>query len=134
MSRKIFRAAATLIVVLNLLTAGVHAEIVTYTGEGVYFLADEVESTLDDAKTWAELDALRLIAEEICAEIKEESKVHNNRLSYDEIVVVSESLLHVVTTEYEFEDAADGLLIKAFVTATIDTDELKRVLDEAADS
>ena len=53
----------------------------------------------------------------------------DNELDDDEVITISAGILRVTDTKFSIEDDADGLLVKAFVTAEIDTDELETLLE-----
>ena len=103
------------------------AEIQTYEGVGEYFIIDE---TVDFAKNQAELIAQRTILEEICVYVKSQSTMIDYKLDNDEIIMISAGILHVIDTKF-FITADDGdIIIKSFVTAQIDTDELEKLLEQ----
>lgn len=123
--RKIF---LSLIIGALLITATVHAEIQTYSGFGQYFMADE---TIDFAKNKAELDAQRNVLEKICVYIYSQTEINANVLENDEIIAVSAGILRIVDTKFYMEPNDAGITVKAFVTAEIDIDELKTLLERA---
>ena len=99
-----------------------------YEGAGVYFMTDE---TVEFAKNKAELEAQRDVLEKICVYVKSISTVINNQLENDEIITISAGILHVIDTKFSMEPK-DGLIeVKSFVTAQIDIDELKKLLERA---
>ena len=105
-----------------------NAEIKTYDGVGVYIMKDE---TLIFAKNKAELDAQRNILEKICTYVKSESDMIGGELNSDEVITVSAGILHVIDTKFSMTSQENGILIKSFVTAEIDTDELEKLLEKA---
>lgn len=129
-SGKIFRrVASTLFVVSIMLFASVaHAEIRTYEGFGEYFVKDD--ESIDAAKNQAELIAQRDALEQVKFYIKSTSKSVNSRLLEDEIIVIAAGILHVTNTKFDIE-VADSLIVKSFVTAEIDIDELEKLLEQA---
>ena len=54
----------------------------------------------------------------------------DNELDDDEVITISAGILRVTDTKFSIEDDIDGLLVKAFVTAEIDTDELETLLEQ----
>ena len=99
-----------------------------YEGVGEYFINDE---TVDFAKNQAELAAQRDILEKICVYVKGQSIMIDNELDNDEIITISAGILHVIDTKFSMEQE-DGLIeVKSFVTAQIDIDELKKLLERA---
>ena len=113
---------------LILLTATAHAQIQTYTGSGEYLMSDE---TVDFAKQQAELDAQRNILDQVCVYVKGQSSMIDNELDSDEIISISAGVLHVTDTKFQLLDDAQGILVKATVTAQIDIDELETLLKQA---
>lgn len=118
----------TAIFALILLTATAHAQIQTYTGSGEYLMSDE---TVDFAKQQAELDAQRNILDQVCVYVKGQSSMIDNELDSDEIISISAGVLHVTDTKFQLLDDAQGILVKATVTAQIDIDELETLLKQA---
>ncbi len=123
--RKIF---LSLIIGAFLITATAHAEIQTYSGSGQYFMTDE---TIDFAKNKAELDAQRNVLEKICVYINSQTEINANVLENDEIITVSAGILRIVDTKFSMEPDDAGITVKALVTAEIDSDELKTLLERA---
>ena len=120
--RRFFIALLGVIFVLNASIAC--AEV--YTGVGEYFMTDE---TVDFAKNQAELEAQRNVLEKICVYVKSQSTMIDNELDNDEIITISAGILHVIDTKFEIGDDAEGFLVKAFVTAEIDIDELEKLIE-----
>ena len=116
------------IVVMILFASTAHAEIKTYTGYGEYLMTDE---TIDYAKEQAELYAQRDVLEKVCVFVKGQSLMIDNELSDDEVTTISAGILHVTDTKFSLDMADDGILIKSFVTAQIDTAELEKLLEQA---
>ena len=113
---------------LILLTATAHAQIQTYTGSGEYLMSDE---TVDFAKQQAELDAQRNILDQVCVYVKAQSSTIDNELDNDEVISIGAGILYVTDTKYQMLDDANGILVKATVTAEIDIDELETLLKQA---
>ena len=113
-----------------LVTANVHAEVVTFVGEGRYFLTTE---TVDFAKNQAELLAERDALERVSVYVQSDSTMKDNMLENDEIITISAGILHVTDTDFQFaqDDASGGIWVKAIVTANIDIDELEELLKQA---
>lgn len=127
--QEFFRWITVLSIVTSfLLTTTAHAEIKTYTGIGEYLLTEE---TLDFAKNRAELEAERNVLEQVSVYIRGRSMMIDNELDEDEIITVGAGILHVTETKFSFESDAEGILVKAFVTAKIDVDELEKLLEES---
>ena len=116
------------IVLMILFASTAHAEIKTYTGYGEYLMTDE---TIDYAKGQAELYAQRDVLEKVCVFVKGRSLMIDNELSDDEVTTISAGVLHVTDTKFSMDMDAEGILIKAFVTAQIDTAELDTLLERA---
>ena len=126
--RKIFRRTATALLIFAIFFTAtvVHAEVKTYTGVGEYFMTDE---TIDFAKNRAELIAERDALEQVKLYVKSNSRVINLKQLEDEIIVIAAGILHVTDTKFEIGDDAEGFLVKSFVTADIDIDELEKLLE-----
>ena len=114
---------------LILLTATAHAQIQTYTGSGEYLMSED--ENVDFAKSRAAIEAERNILDQVCVYVKSQSEMIDNELDRDEVVSIGAGILHVTDTKYQMVDDADGILVKATVTAQIDIDELKILLDQA---
>ena len=128
---KIFRqiVSALFIAAILLSNSVSHAEIKTYEGLGVYYLHDG--ETTDCGKEKSALLAERDAIEQVKLYIKSDSRVVNSKLLEDEIITIAAGILRVIETKHTIEVEDDALIVKAFVTATIDTDELETLLDNA---
>jgi len=118
----------SLIVVMILLMSTAYAEIKTYTGYGEYLMTDE---TIDYAKEQAELLAQRDVLDKVCVFVKGRSLMIDNELDDDEVITISAGVLHVTDTKFSMDMDEEGILIKAFVTAEVDTNELNKLLEQA---
>ena len=130
---KIFRLSIVgLLMFMNFFAMSeAHAEIKIYDGVGEYFMSDE---TVDFAKEQAELEAQHHILRKISVYIKSQSVMIDHELDSDEIVAVSAGILHVVDTKFSMEPEENFIKIKSFVTAQIDVDELKKLLEQTIKS
>ena len=128
--QKFFRRSAAILLIFTslLLTTVAYAEIKTYSDVGEYLMTNE---TIDFAKNQAELEAERKILEQVSFFIKERATMIDNELDEDEIITISAGILRVTDTKFLFEDDAQRILVKAFVTAEIDIDELKNLLEQS---
>ena len=113
---------------LILLTATAYAEIKTYTGNGEYLMSEE---NVDFAKSRAAINAERNILDQVCVYVKGQSSMIDNELDNDEVISISAGILHVTDTKFKIVDDADGILVKATVTAQVDIDELEILLKQA---
>ena len=120
------RGLIAFLITINFFTVA-HAEIKNYEGVGEYFITDE---TLDFSKNQAELIAQRDILEKICVYVKSQSTMIDNELENDEIITISAGILRVIDTKFSIINDEDGITVKSFVTAQVDTDELKKLLEE----
>lgn len=126
--RKIFLRAVMLVIFPILFFVTVtHAEIQAYEGVGKYFITDE---TIDFAKSQAELIAHRTILEEICVYVKSQSTMIDYELDNDEIITISTGILRVIDTKFSITADDGEIIVKSFVTAQIDTDELENLLKQ----
>ena len=114
---------------LILLTATAHAQIQTYTGNGEYLMTDD--EVVDFAKSRAAIEAERNILDQVCVYVKSQSSMIDNELDRDEVISIGAGILHVTDTKYQMVDDAQGILVKATVTAQIDIEELKTLLNQA---
>ena len=118
----------TSIVVMILLMSTAHAEIKIYSGYGEYLMTDE---TLDVAKEQAELFAQRDVLDKVRVFVKGRSLMIDNELDDDEVTTISAGVLHVTETKFSMNMDSERILIKAFITAEVDTDELDELLAQA---
>lgn len=118
-----------IIFVLVLLCANAaHAAVETITGVGVYYVSDD--ETLAYAKEQAELSAEVSALEQAAVFVKSYTAVNNFRLSDDEIIAIAAGILYVKDVSHEIGEEFDGMLVvKATVTAEIDTDEVAELLE-----
>lgn len=129
--RKIFRQIFSALFIVSILICNSvsHAEIKNYEGHGEYYIVDD--ETNDFAKKQAELEAWRNILDKICVYVKANSVMIDNELDEDEIITIAAGILRVIETKHAIKVEDDALIVRAFVTATIDTDELESLLDNA---
>ena len=116
----------TLLIVILLNMSVAHAEIKTYEGFSEFFVKDE---SIETAKQEVEGRAMRDILEQICIYVKSHSEATNSQLNDDEIIVISAGILRVTNTKFFIDEYNGGLLVKSFVMAEIDTDELETLLE-----
>ena len=127
--RKIFRRTLFTLLIVSILTfSTAQAAIKTYNGVGEYFMTDE---TVDFAKNQAELAAQRDILEKVCVYVKGISTMIDYELDEDEIITIAAGIIHVTETNFSFDTENEFVVVKSFVTATVDTEELKILLDDA---
>ena len=119
---------ATIFALILLTVSIAHAEIKTYTGNGEYLMSEE---NVDFAKSRAAINAERNILDQVCVYVKGQSSMIDNELDNDEVISISAGILHVTDTKYQMLDDADGILVKATVTAQVDIDELETLLKQA---
>ncbi|MBQ4402783.1 MAG: hypothetical protein II857_00030 [Selenomonadaceae bacterium] len=118
----------TWIIVQILFFSTANAAIQTYEGIGEYPMTDE---TVDFAKNKAELSAQRDALEKISTYVKKTASMTDHELDSEEIITISAGILRVIETKFLLAAADDGIIVTAFVTAEIDTDELKNLLEQA---
>ena len=122
--KKIF-LLAVLMFFANFFASNVHAEIKTYTGVGEFVIKNE---TLDVAKNNAKLVGVRNIAETIFVNVQSSTEVKNSELIHDEIILETENFLHIVDVKYKIESEDEEILVKAFVTAEVDSEEIEKII------
>ena len=126
MQGKIFlQALAIFFVIVG--TTVAHAEVQTYTGVGEYFMAED--TTVDFAKYQASISAERDALEQVKVYVRSQSKMIDGKIDDDDIIAIGAGILCVKDTKFSIEDTAQGLLVKAIVTAEIDIDELETLLE-----
>ena len=130
MTTKIFRQIVSIIFfsMIFFIATVSHAEIIVYNGVGEYFMTDE---TVTFAKEQAEQVAQRDILEQVSVYVEHQAKMIDHELDSDEIITISTGIIHVTDTKFSMEPEDDGILVKSFVTAYIDTDELENSLEQA---
>ena len=116
-----------MIIVGNIFVSTVCAEIKTYEGIGEFEITGE---SLEYAKNQAKLQAEREISEQIYVQIKSDSKVKNSVLEYDEIIVITESLMKIIEINYKLLPNEKNSIICAMVKAEIDTEEIEKLISE----
>ncbi len=120
---------ATIFALILLTVSIAYAEIKTYTGNGEYLMTED--GNIDFAKSRAAINAERNILDQVCVYVKGQSSMIDNELDNDEVISISAGILHVTDTKYQMLDDADGILVKATVTAQVDIDELETLLNRA---
>lgn len=120
--KKIF---CLILISIFFLASVVHAEIQTYEDVGEFVIKNE---TLDFAKNQAKKDAIRNIAEKIFVEVQSNSETKNSELIHDEIILRTENFLRIVDVKYKFEEESGEILVKAFVTAEVDSEEIENFI------
>lgn len=116
-----------MIFVGNIFVSTVCAEIRTYEGIGKFEITGE---SLEYAKNQAKLQAERDISEQIYIQVKSDSKVKNGLLEYDEIIVITESLMKIIEINYKLLPNEKNPIICATVKAEIDTEEVEKIISE----
>ena len=116
-----------MIFVGNIFVSTVCAEIKTYEGVGKFEISGE---SLEYAKNQAKLQAEREISEQIYVQVKSDSKVKNSVLEYDEIIVITESLMKIIEINYKLLPSEKNSIICATVKAEIDTEEIEKIISE----
>ena len=115
----------------SLITSIAQAEIKTYEGIGEYVIMSD--ETMDFAKHQAQLEAERNIAEQIYVYVQSQTEAENQTLSHDEIIVISEMIMKIIDVKHQILPATgDTFILRATIKAEIDTDEINKFLEEAA--
>ena len=110
----------------NVFITTVQAEIKIYEGVGEFLLTNE---NLDYAKNKAKLKGIRCISEEIFIKIQSSSELKDISQVHDEIIAMSESLINITEVKYQLGLTKDDKqVIKAFVTAEVDTEEVEKII------
>ena len=120
--------AAFMILCNVVLVSSVQAEIKTYTGVGEHYMEDENETLAqaqDKAKLAAQLDAM----EQAQVNVQDYSEGNNFNLTQDEIITVTAGILNVIDVKYSLKDDRGVMLMRAEVTAEIDTDKIAELVE-----
>ena len=111
------------------LTSFVKAEIKVYEGIGEYYMenkSETIEYSKNQAKLFAELDVI----EKTKIHIESYSKLHNSKLTKDEIISISAGIMKVKNVQYSISPYRNGLfVIKAIMTAEVDTDKIPELVE-----
>ncbi|MBR1806898.1 MAG: tetratricopeptide repeat protein [Selenomonadaceae bacterium] len=124
---------ATLLTAGTLLFASTaEAEIKTYTGTDEYVMSEF--ETIDIAKQRARQKAERNAQEQAGVYINSYSETRDMELVSDEIVTIACGIMSVVDVKYDVQPLADvnGFVIRATVTANIETDDVNKWLQKGA--
>ena len=79
----------------------------------------------DAAKLAAELDAMQQAQIVVISY----SEAHNSNLTQDEIITITAGVMNVTGVKYSLQDEAGVLLMRAEVTAEIDTDKIPALIE-----
>ncbi|MBR4905213.1 MAG: hypothetical protein IKZ53_11155 [Selenomonadaceae bacterium] len=99
----------------------VFAEPQPYSAEGEYRMGDR--DTREEARKFAVTDAKRKIAEQAGVLVESSTEVENLKLIQDKIRLYAMGIMNVKNERTEFIE--NGIVCKAYVTATVDTDAMK---------
>ena len=120
--------ATILIFGILIFATAASAEIKTYEGVGVHYMEDSNETLAqaqDKAKLAAELDAM----EQAQVNVKTYSEMHNSNLTQDEIITITAGIMNVTGVKYSIKEELGVMLIRAEVTAEIDTDKIPEFVE-----
>lgn len=124
---------ATLLVVCSLFfMSAAQAENETYTGEGKATMseAETQEQIIERAKTYA----LRNAREKAGVYIRSRSELRDFELVEDDIITMTAGVLKITDTQIEKTLVNDAIQVFVTVTVIIDSDELKRNIDDFINS
>lgn len=96
------------------------------SAEGTYRLGDN--DTRDNAKKYALADAKRKIIEQVGVLVESYTEVNNFKITKDQIKSATSAIIKVKSEQVDFYE--NGTLCKAFVIATVDTDNIEKYLKE----
>lgn len=105
-----------------------NAEIKTFLGVGEHYIEDSKED-LEKAKNEAKLSAERDAMEQAQVNVQSYSETHNSNLTKDEIIAITAGIMNVVNVKYFIKDDSGIPLIRAEVTAEIDTDKISELVE-----
>lgn len=120
----------SLLLVLGILIfdTDVNAEIKTFLGVGEHYIEDSTEN-LEKAKNEAKLSAERDAMEQASVNVQSYSEIHNSNLTKDEIIAITAGIMNVIDVKYFMKDDSGIPLIRAEVTAEIDTDKIGELVE-----
>ncbi len=124
---------ATLLIVCSLFfMSAAQAEVETYTGEGKATMseAETQEQIIERAKTYA----LRNAREKAGVYIRTRSELRDFELVEDDIITMTAGVLKITDTQIEKTLVNDAVQVFVTITVIIDSDELKRNIDDFIDS
>ena len=104
------------------------AEIQNFIGVGEHYMEDSNETLAqaqDKAKLAAELNAM----EQAQVNVKTYSEMHNSNLTQDEIITITAGIMNVTDVKYSLKEEFGVMLIRAEVTAEIDTDKIPEFVE-----
>ena len=133
MLKPLRKLLATTLIAGSLFSAStVNAEVKTYTGSDEYVMSEF--ETIDIAKQRARQKAERNAQEQAGVYISSYSETRDMELVSDEIVTIACGIMSVVDVKYDVQPLADvnGFVIRATVTANIDTDDVNKWLQKGA--
>ena len=127
---KKFIAVLLFFVALTFTSIG-HAEIQIYEGVGEYAMMND--ETMDFAKYQAQIEAERNIAEQVYVYVQSQTETNMQVYNHDEIIVMSEMIMKIIEVKHQILPATDDtFIVRAIVKAEIDTDEIDKLMKEAA--
>ena len=110
-------------------TSTVNAKVKEFIGTGEHYIEDE-EETMEDARYKAENLAELNVIEQAEFYLKSITNAEDQKLSEDEIVTITAGLMQVTDIKYEvIQDSSDIFLVKATVTAIIDTEKIPELVE-----
>ena len=117
---------------LMLMMSSLHAQVMSYTGSDEYIMSEF--ETIDIAKQRAEQKAIRNAQEQAGVYVQSNTEVVNMMVTKDEIQTMTAGILKVTDVQYQLTPLLDGksLIVKATVTADIDSDELANFINKPA--
>lgn len=129
------RAMMMLIILSTLLFAAVsHAEIQTYTGEGIYIMSEG--ENLGVAKERAKADAMRNACEKAGVYVEGRTEVQNFIVTKDEVTTMTSNILKLVEEPHFYPleelDNLEGIKIRVTVKAQIDDADITRWLNKGS--
>ena len=91
---------------------------------------EDKSETMDQAKNKAKLAAELDVIEQIKFNVESYSNLHNSNLTKDEVVIITAGIMNVKKVEYSLRaDSDDVLILKATVTADVDTDKIPELVE-----
>lgn len=129
MIERFFLKIFMLALLINILmVVPVQAEIKVYTGIGEHYMEDANE-TLDESQVKAKIAAELNALEQAQFYVQGYSEMHESNLTQDEIITITAGILNIIDVKYSLADDAGILLMKAEVTAEMDTDKIEELVE-----
>lgn len=124
--KKIFIMSVFFVILIFATT--VNAEVKTFLGVSEHYMENSAE-TLEQAKDKAKISAELSAMEQAQLNVQSYSESHNSKLTRDEIITITAGILKITDVKYFLKNDSGIYLIRAEVTAEIDTDKISEFIE-----